>query len=371
MAERKTVIQLVHGYNAPFFELSNQYGAAFDRSQWRIVTIFLTGKADAQLQQQCNASEVVFLQLRSRDLKGLKLKAIFKVRALCRRLRPQLIVAQRYKPLYVALFSTMGTDVSVLGVAHAFGVMRQRLRRLLMARFDRRLLLAGVSDAVADDMRQAFAAKRAPRIVSLPNAIDVARVERELLSREDARSALQLPLDGFVFGNVGRLHPDKDQATLVRAFSKIASGCPSALLVLVGDGRDRDSLQQLVTQLGMEGRVLLLGKLAYARRYFRAFDVYVSCSDREPFGMVLLEAMAAALPVISTDCGGAPQVLGEEAGYFRRGDDAALAAQLKLFYQQEPQWRHQAGERLRQRLPEFDTAAFARRLGSLLQTMGE
>lgn len=369
MAERKTVIQLVHGYNAPFFELSNQYGQAFDRTQWRVVTVFLTGKADLQLQHRCIADDVVFLSLRSRDLKGLKLKAIGLLRALCRQYQPQLIVAQRYKPLYVALLATIGSGTSVLGVAHAFGVMRQRLRRLLVARFAHRLVLAGVSDAVADDMRQAFAAEKAPPIASLPNAIDVALVQRELLARDEARAAMRLPAAAFVFGNVGRLHPDKDQATLVRAFAVIASQCTDALLVLVGEGRDHDRLEQLITQLALDERVILFGRLPFARRYFRAFDVYVSGSDSEPFGIVLLEAMAAALPVISTDCGGAPQVLGEAASYFSCGNDAALAAQMQAVYAASAAQRNATGLRLGERLPAFDTAAFAARLRDLLVSL--
>jgi glycosyltransferase involved in cell wall biosynthesis len=369
MAERRTLLQLVHGYNAPFFDLSNQYGAAFDRTQWRVVTVFLTGKADAQLQQRCNADEVVFLQLRSRDLGGLKLAAIARVKAVVARVRPQLVIAQRYKPLYIALFATLATNTPVLGVAHAFGVMRQRARRWLMGCFGKRLLLAGVSDAVADDMRKAFGAGRGPRIVSLPNAIDADAAKRELLPRDGARDAMRLPRDALIFGNVGRLHPDKDQATLVRAFATIAPHCREAMLVLVGDGRDRDALRHLITQLGMEQRIVLFGPLAHARRYFRAFDIYVSASDREPFGIVLLEAMAAALPVISTDCGGAPQVLGRAALYFGHGDSAALAAHLRTACEWPAAKRRAVGIELQQQLREFDVAAFAERLHAVLGTL--
>ena len=67
--------------------------------------------------------------------------------------------------------------------------------------------------------------------------------------------------------------------------------------------------------------MLLLGKIPLARQYFKAFDCFVLASDHEPFGMVLLEAMAANLPIISSDCGGAPEVVGDTGLLFELGND--------------------------------------------------
>ena len=82
--------------------------------------------------------------------------------------------------------------------------------------------------------------------------------------------------------------------------------------------------------------------------------------------MVLAEAMAACLPVISTDCGGAPEVLGADAFYFRRGDYGALAGLLDTLYGMPASERENLGERLSQRLEvEFSPTAFRRRLFAL------
>jgi glycosyltransferase involved in cell wall biosynthesis len=68
--------------------------------------------------------------------------------------------------------------------------------------------------------------------------------------------------------------------------------------------------------------------VANGRRYFPAFDVFALSSDHEPFGMVLLEAMAAGVPVIGTDCGGGREVIEGVGGLFPLGNAAALAETL-------------------------------------------
>lgn len=115
---------------------------------------------------------------------------------------------------------------------------------------------------------------------------------------------------------------------------------------------------------------MLTGALPDAPTLFPAFDVYVSASDREPFGIVLTEAMLARVPVISTDCGGAPEVLGEHARYFARGDDAALAQHMEALIALPTTERRQQGEHLYARLQQqFAFPPFRERLLALVRRM--
>ncbi|MDR1647922.1 MAG: glycosyltransferase [Zoogloeaceae bacterium] len=88
------------------------------------------------------------------------------------------------------------------------------------------------------------------------------------------------------------------------------------------------------------------------RRFFRAFDLFALSSDHEPFGMVLLEAMAADVPVVATDCGGAPEVVGDPGQLFPLKDPEALARGLVEFMTGDDagERRRACAERGRQRL---------------------
>jgi len=364
---RLPVLQIVHGYNAPFFDLANQYAAALDRERCELTTVYLTGAPDSRVERTTAADRVLFLDLGTRDLRGLKLGPVRQVRRLYRELPFRLVIAHRYKALYISLLASLGRpQVEVLGVAHAFGVMSGRGRRLLVRLFRRRVHLLGVSGAVADDLRRDCPFLATEHIHGLLNAVDLPRLLGRQLPREQARRELGIEPGAFLFANVGRYHPDKDQPGLLRAFARVSPAMPEARLLLIGEGRLRRQLQAMVSELGLEGRARVAGPVAEASRYFPAFDVYVSSSDREPFGIVLTEAMAARLPIVCSDCGGVPEVVGEDGLYFRRNDDAGLAERLRAVHRMSEARRRELGERLYRRLElEFSETAFRRRFRAL------
>ncbi|WP_122558829.1 glycosyltransferase, partial [Pseudomonas viridiflava] len=112
-----------------------------------------------------------------------------------------------------------------------------------------------------------------------------------------------------------------DQATLLRGFAQALPNLPAdSRLVILGKGRLEQSLKDLALELGIGPQVLFLGQVPEARRYFKAFDVFALSSDHEPFGMVLLEAMVAGVPVLATACGGAKEVVEGVGVLFALGD---------------------------------------------------
>jgi glycosyltransferase involved in cell wall biosynthesis len=368
----RTALHIIHGYNEPFLSLSNLYSRALQSDGWRVVTVYLSGRADETIRAKTITDQVIFFEASDTQMKGLKLGLICRVRQLIQQHAASLIVAQRYKPLYLALLGSVGRTIPVLGVAHAFGVLNNRSRRYLLHSFRRRLTLVGVSQSVTNDLQRNGSGLhiQALRIQALPNAIDSAALEPQLLTREAARAQLQLTADDFVFANVGRLHDDKDQSTLIRAFARIATEIPHAKLLLMGKGKREARYRAQIEALQLQGRAILMGAVPNAATLFRALDVYVSTSDHEPFGIVLTEAMLAHLPVISTDCGGAPEVLGECAQYFSRGDDTALAEKMLRIAHSTATDRAQQGEQLYQRLQQqFSFAPFCDRVLTIVRNI--
>ena len=306
-ASESWVLQFCHGYDGPFLDCARQYAALFLGTPYKVCTVYLTGQPSEEVVQGSASDEVIFLDYSSRDVRGLKLRAVRDIRKIAATRRFSFCIAHRFKPVYVAL---LGTALPVIGVHHAFGDYKRRSRRLFANFYRKRLALLGVSNAVRDDIRACLPDWSAERIETLYNRIDVEAVQAEQVPRSAARSFLGLPEHAWVVGNVGRLHPDKDQATLIRAFAQALPGLPAgSLLAIMGSGRLEASLKSLAAELGIAEQARFLGQVPHGRRYFKAFDLFALTSDHEPFGMVLLEAMAAGVPVVCSDCGGGAEVV--------------------------------------------------------------
>ncbi|MBV1814188.1 glycosyltransferase [Pseudomonas viridiflava] len=348
-AERH-VLQFCHGYDGPFLDCARQYASLFAGKGYRVTTVFLTGAADPEVVADCGSDEVLFMEFSSKAIRGLKLGAIRELRSIVASRHFSFCIAHRFKPVYIAL---LATRLPVIGVHHAFGDYQRRSRKLFANLFRKRLSLLGVSDSVRDDMRKSLPAWPAERIETLYNRIDVEQLQGSQFSAEDARVELGLSPSAWIVGNVGRLHPDKDQATLLRGFALALPSLPeNSQLVVLGKGRLEESLKELARELGIGANVMFMGQVADARRYFKAFDVFALSSDHEPFGMVLLEAMVAGVPVVATSCGGAREVVEDVGLLFPLGDEQRLAQGLMHMAGLDADQRQDCAERMLLRLRE-------------------
>lgn len=165
-----------------------------------------------------------------------------------------------------------------------------------------------VSTTVAHRLRR-WGVRR-DRIHVVPNGIDVPRFAYDETARQKARAELGLHADAFVVGGVGRLSPGKRFDTLVRATAAL----PGARLLLVGEGPERERLHALARELGAGDRVLLPGACEDPPptplagngpdlpSLLAAMDLFVSTSEDEAFGLAVVEALAAGLPVLHVTC---------------------------------------------------------------------
>lgn len=342
------VLQFCHGYDGPFLDCARQYASLFAGTGYKVTTVFLTGVADPQVAAGCASDEVLFMEFSSKAIRGLKLGAIRELRRIAASRNFSFCIAHRFKPIYIAL---LGTRLPVIGVHHAFGDYQRGSRKLFAGIFRKRLSLLGVSDAVRDDMRRCLPAWPAARIQTLYNRIDVDALQAVQVPVDEARDALGLSPDEWVVGNVGRLHPDKDQATLLKGFALALADLPAeSRLAILGTGRLEQALKDQARELGIADKVLFLGQVPDARRYFRAFDVFALSSDHEPFGMVLLEAMAAGVPLLATACGGAREVVEGVGILFPFGDAEHLAQGLRHLAAMDQHQRRQCAEMMLERL---------------------
>ncbi len=202
-----------------------------------------------------------------------------------------------------------------------------------------------VSEGTAEQVRQAHDVPER-KLRTIPNGIDLSRFHPDPVARGEIRAELHLPADAFVVGTVGRLVPEKYQALLVRALAPYLS--PSLQLIIVGDGVDRPEVESAVAALGKNaGFVQLVGARRDTARLYAAFDVFALSSRTEGLPLVLPEAMASGLPVVSTAVGGIPQVISAEVGELvPPGDEGALGRSLSALAR-EPARAKALGERAR------------------------
>ncbi len=125
-----------------------------------------------------------------------------------------------------------------------------------------------------------------------------------------------------VFGTAGALVEHKGHVVLLEALSKVRG-----TLLVAGDGKLRAALSRQAESLG--GRVSFLGALPSLSGFFADIDVFVHPSLDEAAGSVLVEAMAAGVPVVATTAGGQPELVGEAGMLVPPGDVHALASALR------------------------------------------
>jgi glycosyltransferase involved in cell wall biosynthesis len=130
------------------------------------------------------------------------------------------------------------------------------------------------------------------------------------------RQWLGLRGDEILIGSVGRLVEQKDYPTLLQAFALAATLVPNLRLVIAGDGPLRASLEQLVRNLEIADRVRFLGNWHDVPTLLRSTDVFALASKFEPFGVALLEAKAAALPIVATAVNEIPDIVSDGVSGF-------------------------------------------------------
>jgi glycosyltransferase involved in cell wall biosynthesis len=168
------------------------------------------------------------------------------------------------------------------------------------------------SDYVAELQKKAVPNAR---VVSIPLGVDANRFAQvSSLSREECRKLLGLPTSRPVVGTVGRLQHWKGMHLLIEAVALVADKNPDICCIIVGGPFQSEpgyekSLHHLVATLGLEGQVIFAGEQRNIPHWVRSFDIFVHASECEPFGIVVIEALATGTPVISFAPSGVASIL--------------------------------------------------------------
>jgi len=188
--------------------------------------------------------------------------------------------------------------------------LARRIGRLASGYTD---VVVAVSDALAEQLRRTVV-RYPDRVQTILNGVDT----DEHAPRADdgtVRTELGIPSGTPIIGSVGRLEPIKGYDLMVEAFARLCGEEPQPagpVLVIAGDGSERPRLVARVQELGLDGRVFLLGWRRDLASLYQAFDLFVMTSRSEGTSVSLLEAMSSGLCPVVTAVGGNAAVLGAE-----------------------------------------------------------
>lgn len=177
------------------------------------------------------------------------------------------------------------------------------------------------------------------------NGIDIGKIDSTIETDDTNHTE-----DTFRIITVGRMVPVKNQSVLLNAFKSVLKEIPQAELVFVGDGPLRSSLEKQAQELKIENRIRFTGTVPRERVYelLDESDVYVMPSHAEGFGVAVVEAMAAGLPVVISDIPIFHEVVGDPGVYFDPSDSNKLAERI-LDLADDAEYRRRKGGAARKR----------------------
>lgn len=272
-----------------------------------------------------------------------------KLKAIAKRFRPDLVIVHGNRALFVATHSWAGLADKTLAVVHNFRTKAN------LAKAQGALC---VSPAVKQDVERIY-----PSLAThlLENFLPLA--ERPVKG----------PPEGIpVVGALGRLHVNKGFDILMQAAALLRERDIRVKLQIAGDGPEEDTLKTLAARLGLGTEDLeFTGWVTGPADYLTKLDLFVLPSRVEPFGLVVVEAMAAGVPVISSDIDGPRTILrsGELGLMVPREDPSALADGIAAALADWPRTLERARKAQALALEVYDQSSGERRLTALLQEL--
>lgn len=293
------------------------------------------------------------------------------VRRLIKETRPDILHTHLYHPNLYGRLAALGLEVKGV-VAHVHNTysrvkLHRRLANFLLARVTDQVLVG--SPQVWQDLRR-YDGVPVSRLGLLPYGINLGALETPL-SREEAKASLGV--GGFCVGAVGRLEEQKGHTYLLEAVPLLKPEISDLTVLMVGEGREQESLKRQARQLGIDDSVLFLGTRRDLALIYRALDLYVQPSLWEGLSLAMLQAMGTGLPAVVSRVSGAVDIIQDNLNgrLVPPGNAQALAAAILTLYRR-PETRVRLGDLARRTVQEdYSQETMLRRLEDLYLELGE
>ena len=333
-----------------------------DKKKYNLYVCCFREKPDDLIEEMSAYAEVINFKIRNKFNPAI----IFYILRLIREIKPDIIHTHLFQPRVYTTIAHLFNKQSIL-ITQKHSIVNPKkhnifiLLEMISLRMNKKVI--AISESVKKSLTKYEFIPR-NKIFVLPNCIDYQAFNKAIL-RDSIKN-----INEIVIGTVGRLEKVKGINYLLFAMKIILAKYPHTRLEIIGDGSQAGELVEISKKLGISNSVKFFGKFTDVIPFYNKMDIFILPSVLEGFGIVLLEAMAAGLPVVASDVDGIKEVvIHGESGILipPKNPDAIASAVIQLI--ENPQLVNKLVENGLKRAQLFDVKEHVMKLESLYSNL--
>lgn len=302
------------------------------------------------------------------------LKAFWQIRRLIKKIKPDILHLNSSKVSILGSLAAIFTRTKVIYTAHGWvfnepiGKKRKKFYKRaekLTAKFKDKIICVSKFDYQTAVKEKIFSENK---LITIHNGID----KIDFFNKETARQRLQeyiqsskffIDENDFLIGSIGHLYKNKGYEYLINALKLIVDKNLSVKLMIIGEGEERQELENWIGQLNLQKNVILLGNIDNAAKLLPIFNVYVCSSVKEGLSYTLIEAMQAGVPIIATKVGGNSELITDtQNGLLVNSQNSEQIARAILQVMNDTESARKLGEKAREKAnKEFDLESMVKK----------
>lgn len=162
-------------------------------------------------------------------------------------------------------------------------------------------------------------------------------IDKNILRKEIGREINKDLTNSYIIGSIGRLSWEKNYKFLIKILPRILEIEPNSICIIIGEGKEKERIENKIKKLKLNNRVFLLGEIENASKYLKLFDLFVLPSLYEGLSISLIETVFADIPAIASNVGGNKEILGEEFTYILNDEKDFINLFRKIYYKDKKQ----------------------------------
>ena len=327
-----------------------------DLSQLDVEVICISGdKLDNHLEHDIEDHGVPIKYLHKKP--GLSFSAFFKLGKELSRFKPDIIHSHLAGGFYSSLWILFHRRKMMIQTVHSVPSLEfEKAKRMVFSALYKRgkAVPVAITETIRSLVRKEYKVKKNVELIF--NPVDVSKFSSEK----------KIKHDNFTFIMVGRLSKVKNQILALEAFNDLQKDYPDIRLLFLGDGPERENLESYVDKNSLKDKVQFVGAVTNVQSFMAKADAFLLSSDYEGLPLVLLEAMASKLLVVSTDVGGIRDIVEGCSILTPKGDVKAFRAAMEKAVS-DSEMRKDYCEKAFERVGQYDVSVIAEQYTRLYQ----